>query len=232
MKISLTERVVNWFLRGVIHLVCVVDTEELRKIPMEGPGILASNHTSNLEAPIYYLLLQGREKTALGKIELWGNPVTRFLMNLWNVIPLNRSGPDRKALGLALEALRRGEFLGIAPEGTRSKTGMLQRGRPGAAMLALAADAPIYPLVQWGLEDLPSNLRRFRRTQFHIAVGEPFRVSVHHSNRPAASELRRIADEIMYQLAVLLPEEYRGVYRDLSSMTTEFIVRPAVPPSP
>ena len=35
--------------------------------------------------------------------------------------------------------------------------------------------------------------------------------------------LRLIADEMMYQLAALLPEHYRGVYGDLSRMTTHYL---------
>lgn len=225
MRITLTECVVNSVLRGVIRLLCDVDRKELEKIPLHGPGILASNHTTSFEAPIYYLLLKNREKTALGKIELWGNPATRFVMQIWGIIPIKRSGPDRRALRRALTSLQQGQFLGIAPEGTRSRDGRLQQGRPGAAMLAIAADVPIYPIVQWGLEDLAGNIRRFRRTRLHIAVGEPFRVRKPGEGRPTAKELRRITDEIMYQLALLMPESYRGYYQDLSKMTTDYIVR-------
>ena len=225
MRISFTERLVNAVLRGIIRLVCVVDTRELDKIPRRGPGILASNHTTNFEGPIYYALLRGRKKTALGKLELWHNPFTRFLMQTWRIIPINRSGPDRRALRRALNALERGEFLGIAPEGTRSTTGALQRGRPGTAMIALEADVPIIPLVQWGVQDLPRNVLRLRRTRISMAGGDPFYLKRPEGRRPTAGELRRIADEIMYQLALLMPERYRGYYRDLSAMTTEFIVR-------
>lgn len=224
MRITAMERVVNALLRGVIRLLCIVDTRELQKIPMQGPGILASNHTSNFEAPIYYLLLRGREKTALGKLELWGNPATRFLMQLWRIIPINRSGPDRRALRRALRCLDEGQFLGIAPEGTRSLDGRLQRGRPGAAMLAIAADAPIFPIVQWGLEDMGRNIRRLRRTRLHIRVGKPFYIRATDLRRPSPRELRSIADEIMYQLALLMPEKYRGYYEDLTRMTTDHIV--------
>lgn len=228
MKISLTERVVNAVLRGIIRCVCVIDTRDLEKIPLTGPGILASNHTSIIEGPLYYAFLKvrGRRMTALGKLELWKNPVTRFLMQTWRIIPINRSGPDRTALRRAMNSLDNGAFLGIAPEGTRSRSGELQKGRPGAAMLAIEANVPIFPVVQWGARDLTHNLRRLRRTPVQIAVGEPFYVRLPEARRPKTSELRRITDELMYQLAVILPEQYRGHYRDLSLMTTEFIHRP------
>lgn len=205
-------------------MLCVVNADELDKIPANGPAILASNHTTNLEGPIYYALLRGRKRTALGKLELWKNPLTRFLMQVWHIIPINRAGTDRRALRRALKSLERGEFLGIAPEGTRSTDGALQRGRAGAAMIALEADVPIIPMVQWGVQDIAKNIRRFRRTRVYIAVGLPFRVRLPEQRRPTAGELRRIADEIMYQIAVIMPEDYRGYYRDLSAMSSEFIV--------
>jgi 1-acyl-sn-glycerol-3-phosphate acyltransferase len=226
MNISLTERLINSIIRGIVRLVCVVDYHELDRIPREGPVLLASNHTTNFEAPIYYVLMKNRlKKTALGKKELWSNPFTRFLMQIWGIIPVNRGAPDRRALKRSLESLDAGALLGIAPEGTRSVTGQLRQGLPGAAMLAVQRSVPVYPLVQWGLQDLPRNIRRLRRTRMNLVVGEPFYVEIPGGVRPTARQLRRIADEIMYQLAILLPPEYRGYYSDLSQMTTEFIIR-------
>lgn len=217
------EYVVNSTIRGLLRVVCRIERNELSRIPMEGPAILATNHTTNFEGPIYYVLLDPRRKTALGKQELWDHMVTRFIMQLWGIIPLNRRGADRRAMRRAREALARGEFLGISPEGTRSITGELQRGRPGAAMIATADRVPIIPMVQWGIQDLPKNLIRLRRTPLNFRVGEPFYLAVPEGRRIDRGELRRMTDEIMYQLAVLMPDEFRGYYRDLSMMTTEFV---------
>ena len=220
------ETLVNALIRGIVQLLCTVHGSELNRIPRKGPAIWVTNHTTNLEGPIYYVLTDPRRKTALGKQELWRNPVTRFIMQLWGVIPLNRRGADRRAMQRARRVLERGDFLGIAPEGTRSMSGRLQRGRPGAAMIATAANVPIYPMVQWGIGDLVQNLRRLRKTHLHFRVGTPFYLHVPEGRAPKPAELRQMADEIMYQLAVLLPPRLRGYYRDLSAMTTEFI-RPA-----
>lgn len=217
------EPIVNALIRSIVRLLCRVDTRELDGIPARGPGILVTNHTTNLEGPIYYALLDPRPRTALGKQELWGNPFTRLMMLMWGVIPLNRRGADRRAMQRARNALKRDMFLGIAPEGTRSMSGELQRGRPGAAMIATAARVPIIPMVQWGIQDLPQNLRRLRRTQLHFRVGRPFYLRTPGGTGPSRSDLRQMADEIMFQLAVLMPEHLRGHYRDMSGMSTDFI---------
>ncbi len=223
MSMPMAERIVNGVLRTVIRTFCRVDPRELDPIPKTGPAILVTNHSTNLEGPIYYVLLDPRKKTALGKRELWNNWVTRFFMQLWGVIPLHRGGPDRRALRKAKEALARGELLGIAPEGTRSRTGTLQRGRPGAALLATSMEVPIVPMVQWGVQDLLRNLRRFRRTTLHFRVGTPFFLRVPSGDSPSRDDLRKMTDEIMFQLAVLLPESLRGYYRDLTRMTHDYI---------
>lgn len=223
MSMPILEGAVNSVLRSLIHTLYRVDGDELNRIPQVGPAILVTNHSTNLEGPIYYVLLDPRKKTALGKRELWNNPFTRFFMQIWGVIPLNRSGPDRRALRRAKEALARGEFLGIAPEGTRSPSGKLQRGRPGAALLATSARVPIIPMVQWGVQDLLANLKRFRRTPLHFRVGTPFYLNVPGDGEVERSDLRTMTDEIMYQLAVLLPQQLRGYYSDVSAMTERYI---------
>jgi 1-acyl-sn-glycerol-3-phosphate acyltransferase len=104
--------------------------------------------------------------------------------------------------------------MALAPERTRSGTGRLRHSQPGTATLALRSGSPILPLAFLGYESLWRNLKRLRRMDFHVAVGRASRV------RPVegrvTGEIRQaIADEIMMQIARLLPERYRGEYADL-----------------
>jgi 1-acyl-sn-glycerol-3-phosphate acyltransferase len=152
----------------------------------------------------------------------WDAFWSRTLGTIADAIPLNRGEADIGALKIALKRLKAGKIIAMAPEGTRSKHGRLQAAHPGAVLLALWSKAPILPLVFYGHENWVQNLKRFRRTDFHVKVGEPFylRPPDIKSNR----EIRkRMIDEVMFQLASLLPEAYRGVYWDHSKATTEFI---------
>lgn len=90
-------------------------------------------------------------------------------------------------------------------------------------MIATAQRVPIIPMVQWGIQDLRRNLAEMRRTPLHFRVGSPFYLNVPGGGSPGRQDLRLMADEIMYQLAALLPEEFRGYYSDLDRMTTRFI---------
>lgn len=223
MYVSVQERLVNWFVRLAAFLLLKLDTAGFETIPRRGPGIVLSNHTTNIEGPLLYVLLRPRKATALGKQELWDNAVTRFFAAAWELIPLSRTGVDRAAITKALEALNAGYYLGVAPEGTRSRTGQLGEGHPGAALLATRSEVPIYPVVHWGLRDFGGNVKRGKRTPVTIRVGQPFRIRLPEDRTPTGKDYRRITEEMMYQLAMYLPERHRGRYGDMSRKTTDYI---------
>ncbi len=220
---SLRERVVNAVIRALIKIACKLEASDLEKLPQDGPGILVANHTSYLEGPIIYVLIRPREATAIAKRELWSNPLTKFFMNTWHIIPISRGRVDSAAMNAALQALEEGRYLGVAAEGTRSKTGTLGKGHPGATFLATAKNAPIYPVAQWGLAELGTNLKRLRRTPLTIRVGAPFYLRKPDDTPITSRDRRKMVDELMYQLALLMPEELRGHYSDLSQLTTEYL---------
>jgi len=134
-----------------------------------------------------------------------------WLFNLWGAIPLRRGEGDVQAFRRALQALEDGNIVALAPEGTRSGTGVLRGAQPGTAMLALRSGAPILPMAFFGHEQLWHNLKRLRRTDFHVAIGRSLRVRP-VSGRVTGEVRQAIADEIMGQVARLLPERYRGAY--------------------
>ena len=115
------------------------------------------------------------------------------------------------------------EILVIAPEGTRNKTGKLLRAQPGIITLALRTGAPLLPVAHWGGENFLANLKRLKRTDFHIRVGEPFKLDP--GNERVTKEVRQqMVDEMMYRLAAMLPENYRGAYADLENATEKYIM--------
>lgn len=205
-----------------LEVMCRIDKSQLHKIPRQGPLIAYSNHTGSVEVPIMFTELLPRPVTGLAKIESWDNWFLRWLFNLWEVIPIRRNELDMTAMHRAFEALQKGYILGISPEGTRNKTGELIRARPGIVILALHSRAPLLPIANWGGENFLSNLKRARRTDFGIAVGKPFELDT-HSERVTAEVRQKIADEMMYEVARLLPEKYRGEYSDLERATQIYL---------
>jgi 1-acyl-sn-glycerol-3-phosphate acyltransferase len=219
---NLAYSVVTTSIKNLTRILCNIDDTQLIHVPDRGPLIIASNHINFMEVPLLYTHLQPRAVTGFAKAETWDNPAMGFLFNLWGAIPIQRGEADSVAMKNALVALQQGKILAIAPEGTRSGDGRLGKGHPGIVMLAYYSHAPILPLVYYGVERLRDNISRLRRTDFNIRVGKPFYIkfAAQKVNREMRSE---IVTEIMYQMASLLPEAYRGYYSDLSNQTTKYI---------
>ncbi len=208
---SLKYQVVTQTIKGLTHLLCQVDAGQLSKVPTHGPLLVICNHINFIEVPLLYTHLLPRPVTGFAKSETWDNYWMAALFNLWGAIPLRRDEADVAALRQGLSALEQGKILVITPEGTRSGHGRLQKGRPGVVTLAALSGAPVLPLVYWGGEEIYTNMRRLRRTPFHIRVGDPFRVTIPGSR--VTREVRQdVTDEMMYRLAALLPPNYRGEY--------------------
>ncbi len=219
---NLAYQLVTYSIRVLTRILCDVDDSQLINVPERGPLILACNHINFMEVPLVFTHLQPRKVTAFAKSETWENPVMGYLFNLWGAIPIQRGEADAAAFRKAVDALEQGKILAITPEGTRSENGQMGQGHPGIVMLAQRSNIPILPLVYFGSEKLRDNIHKFKRTDFHIRVGKQFKLKFEATR--VDREIRgRMIDEIMYQMAVLLPEEYRGYYSDLSGLTTEFL---------
>ena len=204
-------KIVAWIVKIGTGLLCRIDAPNIHTIPRRGPLIVISNHTGQLEVAVYFAQLQPRPITGWAKMEAWDNVFLNWLFSLWGVIPVRRGEGDTSALRKALKALQDGYIFGLAPEGTRNKTGKLNRAQPGVVMLASHSGVPILPVAHWGGEDFLRNLARFKRTDFHIRVGNPFRLKL--EGVKVTREVRQqIADEMMIRIAELMPPTYHGTY--------------------
>lgn len=219
---NLTRWLINFIIRVYTRITCRIDAPDLHKLPKHGPLIVIANHTGQIEVPMLFAHLQPRPLTGWAKIEAWENWFLRWVFGVWGAIPVRRGAADMKALKDALKALKDGKIFGLAPEGTRNKNGKLIRAMPGAVIIALHSGAPIIPIAHWGGEVYLKNLKRLKRTDFHIRIGEPFKINVEGVKVTGAIR-QQIVDEMMYRLAELLPEEYRGAYSDMSKASGKFL---------
>jgi len=217
---------VFWSVNTAVKLgtatMCRIDAPDLHKVPKQGPLIVYSNHTGQIEVPLMFAHLQPRPLTGIAKVETWDGWFLRFIFNLWEAIPIRRGEADMVAMRKSLEVLEQGRILAIAPEGTRNKTGVLIKAHPGVITLALRSGAPLLPLAHWGGENFLSNLRQIKRTDFHIRVGKPFKLDP-GEGRVTREIRQQMVDEMMYRLATLMPEHYRGAYADLENATENYI---------
>ena len=219
---SLTYHVVNFTFKRITRILCRVDDSQWHKFPQKGPLLLAANHVNFVEVPVMYTHLLPRPVTGFVKAENWEKPFFRWLFNLWGGIPLHRGEADMTAVRAGLAVLEDKGMLTVAPEGTRTGDGRLRQGHPGIVIMALKSGAPILPIAYWGHEMFWPNFKRLRRTDFNLRVGRPF--ILNPGSQRVTKEIRQqMTDEIMFQIAHLLPEEYRGYYSDLLQATETYL---------
>jgi len=217
---TLQKRMIISFFKALTSTLCRIDDSQLQKVPSRGPLILVTNHINMVEAPVLYTHLHPRPMTGFVAAYRWESLFFRWLLTTMDAIPLRRGTADMTAIRQALQRLQQGAILVVAPEGTRSKHGRLQRGHAGSVILALHSGAPIQPVVCYGNELFNENLRHLRRTDVHLAVGEPFCFNA--AERVSQEVRQEMADAMMYRLASLLPPKYRGVYTDLEKMSEKY----------
>lgn len=204
-------RVVNFLLRILVRLAARCEVNGLHNLPAHGAALLVSNHLGDADM-VLGMAFTPRPVEIIAKAELYDLPVLGKLMDLYGVIWVHRGRPDRNAIRVALEALAQGRLVAIAPEGRESLIGGLEEGTHGAAYLALKSGAPLIPVTFTGSENARvfTNLKRFKRTEMSLKIGEPFYLSPQTDRKRALEEGTR---EIMERLAFQLPKAYRGVYQ-------------------
>jgi 1-acyl-sn-glycerol-3-phosphate acyltransferase len=132
-----------------------IDTHGYDRLPAVGPAILCPNHISFLDSA-FLMLTVPRNISFVGKAEYMDSWKTKYLFPAMGMIPIDRTGGEssQSALDVVARVLGRGEFIGMFPEGTRSRDGALHKGRTGAARLALQVGCPIYPVGIVGTDSI------------------------------------------------------------------------------
>jgi 1-acyl-sn-glycerol-3-phosphate acyltransferase len=180
-------------------------------VPRNGPFIVVANHMSNGDPPAVVAAIP-RQLHIMAKRSLFAGPLLTKMWTSMGLYPLDRGGRDVKALMWAIHTLKRGGSMLLFPEGTRSRTGGLQKAKTGAAYVALKARVPILPVGVTGTENIPGLLRvPFPFCHVRVNIGAPFRLL--EPSGPVTQEfLETLTEQIMLRIAALLPEEYRGYY--------------------
>ena len=129
-----------------------------------------------------------------------------------DVIWIDRSKADFSAFRKAVDVIKQGHVIGIAPEGTRSRVGQMLEGKPGVLLLAGRAEVPIVPVGITGTEDMMKKILAFHRPKITVRFGKAFTLPpIPRDSRDEA--MQQNTTEVMCQIAALLPENYRGFYQ-------------------
>lgn len=198
--------------RFILNIIADVEVVGIDKLP-RGNVLVAANHLGRLDTAVLLYILD-REDIIMAIAEKYkDHPFFGAIGRAVNGIWLNRYDADFAALREILVRMQKGGLMVIAPEGTRSKTASMQEGKMGAAFLASKSGYPVLPVALTGTEDsgIIANLKRFRRSKIKVVAGDLFTIKI-PKGRGREEAMRQATDEIMCQIAAMLPESYRGFY--------------------
>lgn len=201
--------IVKFLVKRLVNLR-IVDYD---KVPQTGAFILTTSHISRLDTPFLMVSTPREDVTAILAREYQEIAFFRWFLGSVGVIWMSRDESDFKAFRDAVSYLKKGWVLGIAPEGTRSRTKTLQQGKAGAALLAERAKVPIVPAVVTGSADMIQKWSHFKKMEVTVRFDKAYYLPPLDQDNHK-QWLKDSTDEIMCRIAVLLPEENRGVYAD------------------
>jgi 1-acyl-sn-glycerol-3-phosphate acyltransferase len=212
--------------RGIEHL----DLVRARRV------VIFANHVSYSDANAVDVLLQrvgatelADRLTVIAGPKVYSNIRRRFSSLCFGTIKVPQSSARstdeavmsprevarlaRRSILVAHERLRLGEALLVFPEGTRSRSGQMQRLLSAAARYLELPDTWVLPMGLAGTERLfPMSEDSLNSVRITLAIGQP--VPVSSLDERAQGDRQRIMDSIGVAIAALLPPPYRGVYRD------------------
>lgn len=196
------------------------EVEGRENVPTEGPGIITPNHLSFCDS-LFVPAALPRRVWAIGKGEYMDSWKTKHIFPAMGMIPVDRSGGDaaQAALDTAAKVLDQGHLFMIYPEGTRSRSGNLHKGRTGAARLAIRCNAPIIPTGHTGTVDVqpPDSIVLKPGKRVRVRFGAP--MWAHEYGDPDDPRtLRRFTDAVMFEIAELSGQRYVDTY---AGTTTE-----------
>lgn len=158
-------RFIVWLLNGHLHV------HHKQRLP-EGNYILVAPHRTWWEPILFALAASPMEFMFMAKIELFKNPILRFILKHAHAFAVDRKHPGPSVLKIPIKGLKKGKLsLIVFPSGTRHSAAL----KSGALVIARLSKKPLVPVVYqgpltfWGL---------LKRQSLDVCFGSPIKVAV------------------------------------------------------
>lgn len=212
-----SRKIVDYIIKKytTIELNGVENLENIKK-----PVIFICNHLSNSDALILDTVLRDQDVTYVAGIKLTQNPTTKIGTRLVKTTIVKPNSADKEGLTKVIKIVKEGGSIVIFPEGTRSRTGSMIEAKKGLLLIARVTGAPIIPIGIQGTEKfMPINeegdmaAESFNYSKVGINIGSEIHMPDREQGEDKAIYEERALSTLMKEVAKLIPESYRGVYK-------------------
>lgn len=176
-------------------------------LPDSQGAVIVCNHRSPFD-PAFIQLATDRVVHWMVAREYCTHPLYAWFFNIPEAIPVGRGGIDTAATKMAIRYARRGDMVGMFPEGRLNDTAeLLLPGRPGAALVALKAEVPIIPCYITGSPRGATMLgSMFVPANGHLVIGRPMDISAYYGREKEREVLEELTRKILREIAALAGE--------------------------
>ena len=200
-------RVVYWcacgVVSGIVRSVCRVTITWLGGRRLKGPLVIVTNHVSRFDMIVVSACLPLRVHLVMARDVIRGHPIMSAVLcavgrSVGAIVVPRWGSPSPTAVRRAVELLRDGGTIMIAPEGTRNRSDRILPARGGAAYLARHSNAAILPIVTTGYRR-----GRLGRIAIAITIGSQFRLG-ELDGPPTREQIRLDSEAITAKLQLLV----------------------------
>ena len=210
--------ILSYIIRPYIHRIYGAEN-----IPKDKAFIAAANHASYMDifiVPYITIRYTNRMFSGLANSRFFKNPFFRYFLRRYKTIPISISKDignksqkknNEEAFQKAIKMAKKKFNIIIFPEGSRSPTGKIQRGKTGVVKLALILQAPVLPIGISGAYDiLPKEAILPRLKRADVNIGKPIYFDKYYGRKITKKLLRTMTDQIMREIARLSGQRYKA----------------------
>lgn len=196
--------------RPLVRLIWVREVRGLENFPIEGPCIVAANHQSYLDFIVLVAILP-RRLTFLAAEKFFYRPTSRFIMEYSGQIRVDRELKDKEAtMRSGLAVLHDGRVLALFPQGTRSRTGEIDKFYPGVAKFSIQAQVPVIPIgISGAFKAWPPHEKKpkFKKI-IDVNIGEAMNFNDYHDSEATADDFQEVTNLVMREITRLAGKEF------------------------
>lgn len=218
LLIKIAQKVVENYIRKNANIT-VNGLDNIDKF--KKPRIFVCNHLSNSDGLVLSKVLKEKsDPYFVAGVKLSDNPITSLGTKVVKNIPIKPNSADKDAITKVVKALKAGNDILIFPEGTRSRTGAMIKGKKGILLFARMTKAEIIPIGMSGTDILlpisekgDMGSEKWQHADVNVNIGEKIVFPDKGKDEDKHEYDDRCMDILMRGIANLLPEKYRGIYK-------------------